>query len=265
MGERAIKNTFIKFGLISIPVKLTTLVRPEEIRFHNLCPTCKSRISYKRWCENCQREVSYSEMLKGFEVSKSYGMVVLTKEQIEAMKRVEDEGIKIVGFVRAEDIPFYLFEKTYNLLPQRDKKGFVLGKEAFLLFKEALKISGLCAVGKMAMRSKTYLVAIRTYQDRLFISLLYYPHRISFPEKVEGEIREEELNLALELIDKLTYLNWNDFYTLENAKDEFREKMLRVLRNPKEIKVKEEVKKFKSLMEELKASVEMVKKKKEVS
>ena len=262
MSERAIKNTFIKFGLISIPVKLTTLQQKEPYSFHNLCPYCKSQIRYKKWCDNCQKEISHKEMLKGYRVSKS-NIIILTQAEINALKQLSDSGIEILGFVDQEEIPFYLIEKTYNLLPQVDRKGKVLGLKAFCLFKEVLKLSNLVAIGKMVMRNKEYLISIRFYQDRLFLSILYYPHRISFGEKYSIELKEQEIKLGLEYISNLktTFLKLR-----EEGKtlDRFLERMRELLMKKVELKVSKPIKEqVEDLKDSLEKSIELVKKKKE--
>jgi len=270
--KKAIKKTTIQFGLVSIPIKLTTLQTQEPISFHNICPYCKSQINYLKWCKNCNKEIKNEEMLKGFKISKSSGMVILTQEQIEKIKQEEDKGIEIIGFVKREEIPFFLYEKTYNVMPYEDKKnGNVMGLNSYLLFREALKLSGYCAIGKMIMKNKSYLVSITEYQDRLLLSVLYYPHRISFDEKVESkEIEQKALDLAVEYINKMSYLNWDTFYTEESLRDGFRDKVLEAIskalsKEREETRVEEEIKEFKDMVSAMVKSIEIADKKKKES
>jgi DNA end-binding protein Ku len=226
MMSRAIKSTYIKFGLINIPIKLTSLTITEK-GFTLVCPE-GHKIRYKRWCDVCNREIQYSELKKAYEISKS-NMVILTKEQLESIKTIEDTGIEIIGFTNRDDIPFYLYEKTYNIIPIYDKK--VDSRKQFVLFREALKLSGLTAIGKMVMRNKSYLVSITAYQDRLFLSLLTYPEKLRVEEKVDFKVSEAELNLAIELIKSLNRINWSEYYNENNVKDEYREKLQQIILN----------------------------------
>jgi DNA end-binding protein Ku len=255
--ERAIKNTQISFGLITIPIKITTLQKDDDIKFSSVCPNCFSVISNKKWCNKCNAEVPYAELLKGF-VKNNTIAKIMTQEQVKAIKMINDCGIKLVGFINDNEIPFYLYYKTYNITPQYDRKQKrEIGVEQYVLFREALKLSGLSAIGKFVMRNKSYLVSIKQYQDKLFLSLLYYPHRINFAEKIEGKVSEEELNLALEFIKKITFLNFGNFYTVENVKDEYREKLMRVISGETVAEQVKEVKEEegKSLTEQLKEMV----------
>jgi DNA end-binding protein Ku len=256
---RAIKSTYIKFGLINIPIKLTTLTLAED-GFMLVCPQ-GHKIKYKRWCDVCNREIQYDELKKAYRISKSH-MVILTKEQIESIKKVEDTGIEIIGFVNREDIPFYLYEKTYNVIPIYEKK--IDARKPFVLFREALKLSGLTAIGKMVLRNKSYLVAITSYQDRLFLSLITYPERLMVEEKIDYKVSEEELNLALELIKSLNRINWNEYYNENNVKDEYREKLKQIILNNLTIPEKTENKimtETSDLQKLLERSIEIMKKK----
>jgi DNA end-binding protein Ku len=258
--SRAIKSTYIKFGLINIPIKLTSLTLSEK-GFTLVCPE-GHRIRYKRWCSECNREIQYSELKKAYEISKS-NLVILTKEQLESIKIIEeDTGIEIIGFTNRDDIPFYLYEKTYNVIPIYDKK--IDSRKQFVLFREALKLSGLTAIGKMVMRNKSYLVAITSYQDRLFLSLLTYPEKLRVEEKVDYKISEAELNLAIELIKNLNRINWSEYYNENNVKDEYREKLQQIILNNLTITEKTENKvvvETSDLQKLLEKSIEIMKKK----
>ena len=257
--SRAIKTTYIKFGLINIPIKLTSLTLTEK-GFTLVCPE-GHRIKYKRWCDICGREIQYNELKKAYEISKSH-LVILTKEQLDSIKTIEDTGIEIIGFTNRDDIPFYLYEKTYNVIPIADKK--VDSRKQFVLFREALKLSGLTAIGKMVMRNKSYLVSITAYQDRLFLSLLTYPEKLRVEEKIDFKVSEAELNLAIELIKNLNRINWSEYYNENNVKDEYREKLQQIILNNLTITEKAENKvvvETSDLQKLLEKSIEIMKKK----
>jgi len=250
--ERAVKRTYIQFGLVSIPIKLTSLKGQEPIHFNNLCPYCKQKISYKKYCVNCNKEIAYREMLKGYYLSKSMGYRVFTQEEIARLKAVEEKGIEIVGFIPDNDIPFYLIDNTYNIVSDSLDKHFVL-------FRKALELSGLTAIGKMIFRSKEYIVVIKAYQNRLFLSTLIYPHRLKLSEKIEAEITETEQNLALQLIEKLK-TTFNDLSYNGFTQDTLLEKFNDLIKC-EAVNVKEEVKEFKDLQNALIESIKKVDKK----
>ena len=256
MSERAIKKTIINFGLVSIGVKLTSLKEQEPLSFHNICPYCKGQINYLKFCKNCNKEIKYNEMLKGYRICKGIGIKVFSKEEIEKLKELEYyKGIEIKAFIPSEDIPFFYIENTYNLLPESE--DFT---KPFVLFLKAIELSGLSAVGKMIMRNKEYIVMVRAYQGRLFLSTLIYPHRIFLPEKrLSNEITEDELDWALKLVERLKS-SFGELHQNGFTKDTVLERFNDLLKG-KIVSIRENVKEFKDLQSALIESVKKVDKK----
>ncbi|MCW1312761.1 MAG: hypothetical protein OH338_05030 [Candidatus Parvarchaeota archaeon] len=243
---KAIKNTYIKFGLTAIPVSITTLQQDYPIRFNNLCPYCKTQIKMKRYCVNCNKELNnYKELLKGYKISKS-NCIILTQNQIENLKKVEDNGIEIKAFIHEDDIKFYYIDKIYNIIPTNYSK-IVL--KPFVLFKEALKLSGLCAIGKFVMRNREYICVIKHFEDRLFLITLIHPHRIELPEKIKEEVSEIELKCALEVIEKLK-TTFNELHHNNFTRDEYYENFSNYLQGKLKT-VEEQTKEFKEMIKEM--------------
>lgn len=251
MSERAIKKTYIKFGLTVIPVSITTLQEKDTIKFNNLCPTCKSPIKEKRYCVNCNKELNnYRELLKGFRISKN-NYIVLTQEQIENLKKIEDTGIEVKAFIPEDTIKFYYIDRIYNLIPT-DYNKMIL--KPFILFREVLKLSGLCAIGKIVMRSKEYICLIKHFENRLFLITLLHPHKISLPTIVEEAVDETELNQALELIEKMK-TTFDELHYKGFTKDEYLQKFSDLIKGKIPTSVSNQVKEFKKMVEEMKKKV----------
>src|SRR5688572_3922532 len=77
---RPIWKGSIAFGLVNIPVALTTAVREEGISFRMLRAKDMSPINFKRVAEADGKEVAYSEIAKGYEYEKDK-FVLVTKEE----------------------------------------------------------------------------------------------------------------------------------------------------------------------------------------
>jgi DNA end-binding protein Ku len=254
---RATKSSILQFGLINIPVKLVSLKQQEPIQFHNVCPDCKERISYKRWCNNCQKEVDYKEMLKGYYISKSTPLQIFTQEEIKAIKEFEKaKGLEVKAFIPTEDIPFYLFDTTYNLIPANEQSI-----KAFVLFRKALELSGLSAVGKFTMKEREHIFLIRAYQGRLFLTILLYPHRARVVDKIDCEVSQEEQNLALELVKRLT-TNFNELHCSGFTKDLTLERFEEALKvkMAKGVKVEEGVERVRAFKDLQSLLIESIKK-----
>jgi DNA end-binding protein Ku len=259
---RAIWSGSISFGLVNLPIKIYTATEPKEIEFHNLCPECHTPLTYKRWCPKCEKEVSWQEIKKGFKISKER-WIVLEKEEIEKLKIPSTKTIDIQEFIDVSQIDPIYFEKAYFVVPEET------GKKAYSLFVEALRLANKAAVGKIVLRDKEYLVVLRPFKKGLVMHILFYLREIRDIEKLpELErlvvVSKEELELAKALISRLT----KEEFDISKFKDEYTEALKQLIKakaEGKEIEVKAEekpVEEAKSLMEALKASVELAKKKK---
>jgi DNA end-binding protein Ku len=257
---RSVWNGSISLGLVNIPVKLYKATKDKVVEFNVLCAKCHSPLEYKRWCPNCKKEVAWEEVVKGYKVSKDK-YIVLTKEELESISLKTIKAIEIIEFVDAGQIDPLFVSKNYYIVPQEG------GEKAYTLFKQVLELTGKVAIGKVVMRNKEYLVAIRPYQKGMLLSILHYKDEIMPMENLEEleklvVVKESELKLAKALIEKLS-----GEFDLEKYSDEYSKALKALIEKKlegKEIEVKEEEKKEEQvdLLEALKASVQLLEKKK---
>ncbi|MGC9132301.1 MAG: Ku protein [Candidatus Micrarchaeia archaeon] len=259
---KAIFSGAISFGLVLIPIKIYTATEPKEIEFHNLCNVCNTPLTYKRWCPKCQREVKWNEMKKGFRISKER-WVIIEKSELEKIKLKSSKTIEIKSFVDSSQLDPLLIQKSYFIVPNEE------GLKAYSLLVESLSLLNKIAIGKITLKNKEYVVAIRAYKQSLLMHTLFYLNEIKDVSKfseLKGlpKVTKEEIELAKVLIDKLS----EEKLDLSKFKDEYSQRLKEIIKakvEGKEIVEKVEKEKeveAKSLMEALKASVESVEKKK---
>ncbi len=258
---KAVWKGSISFGLVNIPVKVYSAISGKGVSFTMLCSRCGTPIKYKRWCPKCEREVPWNEIEKGVKVSKGK-YVTIKKSELERLKLKTTKTIEIVEFVDISQIDPILYQTSYYVVPEET------GVKAYSLFVEALRVSGKVAIGKVVMKNKEYIVALRPYKKGIVMHVLHYLGEVRDIEDLEElrglvTIREEELKLARALIEQLTTKELK----LETFKDSYAEaikKLVKAKLEGKKIEVEreEEAELAKSLMEALKASVESAKKKK---
>jgi DNA end-binding protein Ku len=259
---KAVFSGSITFGLVTIPIKIYTATQPKEVEFHSLCGTCNTPLVYKRWCPNCQKEVKWNEIKKGFRISKEK-WVIVEKSELESIKLKSTKTIEILMFTDPSQLDPLFIQKSYIIVPAEE------GLKAYSLLVEALSLLNKIAIGKVTLKNKEYVVALRAYKEALLMHALYYKNEIKEISKLSElrslpKVTKEEIELARVLIEKLT----KDKLELEQFKDEYSEKLKQLIKAKVEGKqiVEEEAKekevKAKSLMEALKASVEEVEKKK---
>ncbi len=245
----------ITFGLVTIPVKMYTATVTREVKFNLLHAKDGGRIRYKRVCEKCGAEVPSSEIVKGYEISKNE-YVILTDEDFEKIPLKTVKSIEIKQFFDPTELGIIYYSNFYYLAPD---KG---GEKAYYLLKEAMKATQSMAIGKIGMRGREHLVALRAFDGGILLAQLHYIDEIRNPAEIPGwgiqiDISEEELELAKQLV-----MAMKKPLKLEEYKDEYKEALLKLIEAKlagKEITVTEEATAAKSLMDALKASLEAVK------
>jgi DNA end-binding protein Ku len=207
MAMRAIASGTISFGLVSIPVKLYSATESgATISFNLLHKDCGSRLKQQYLCQKDGQVVARDQMVKGYEFAKDQ-YVQFTPEELKELEEKSSEAIEIVEFVPASQIDSLYFDKAYYLGPE---KG---GDKAYRLLARAMTDSGRVALARYAARGKQYLVMLRPSPDhRLVMQQLHYADEVRSAKEVpitDGEVREQELKLAMQLIDQIAHETFN--------------------------------------------------------
>jgi DNA end-binding protein Ku len=219
---RPIWKGFLTFGLVTIPIRLLTAEDPKDVHFRLLHQACGTPIQNKRWCPTHEAIVPYEDTARGFEVSKGR-FVTMTEEDLERVPVETTQSLAIVQFVDLDEIDPIFFEKSYYLAPDEG------GGKAYLLLQQAMRDAGKVAVGKVVIREKEHLVTVRPYREGLVMSTLFYAEEIRRLEEIEelpvaAKVHPNERKMAVQLIEGLTTA-----FRPEEFKDEYREKLLRVI------------------------------------
>lgn len=245
----------ISFGLVSIPVKAYNVAVPKEIKFTLLHSKDGGRIRYKKFCEKCGEEVQDEEITRGFEFSKNE-FVILTDEDLEKVPLKSAKNIEIKQFFEPSELGIIYYSNFYYISPE---KG---AEKAYYLLKRAMEETKLMGIGKIAMRGREGLVALREFDGGILLANLHYIDEVRSPReisgwKVEAEVSEEELELAKKLI-----MAMKKPLKLEEFRNEYKEALMKLIDAKlagKEVIVSKETPTARSLMDALKASLEAVK------
>lgn len=253
---RSLWNGVISFGMVSIPVGLSSATQEKDLRFNQVHAVCGSRIRLQKFCPACERVVESSELVKGYEYSKNH-FAILSDEDFEAVPVPTRHTITVLSFVKQAEVDPVYFDKAYHIEPSE------AGKKPFALLARALQEKGVAALGKIALRNRENLCLVRLSEGGLMLETLHFPDEIKPGSALrldKVELDQREVQMALSLVDLLA-----DDFRPENFRDEYREallarieakvqgKELREAPAPTESKVID-------LMEALRASVEAAKK-----
>jgi DNA end-binding protein Ku len=216
MAARTIWKGSISFGLVNIPVQVFVATQKEEFSSFNQLDEKGHKIKYKKWCPIEEREIPWSEIKKGYEITKN-NYVVLEKEDLENIKLKTTHTIEINEFIDSEDFDPLFIEKNYYIGPdvgitkKKKKNTSPSNSKAYSLFVKILNETNKIAIGKVVLRDKEHLVALRSYQRGLIMHQLKYLDEIKPMDEVEGisngqqpKVEDKELSLGKTLVDNLT-------------------------------------------------------------
>ncbi len=246
---RSMWKGVISFGMVTIPVHMLPATASKDLAFHLLHAKCSTRLKQVRWCPTCKREVEWNDTVRGYEYAKGQ-YVVLTDSDFESIPRPTRHTIELTAFVKLDEIDPIYFEKSYYLDPEP-----AAGK-SYALLVAALEQKQLTAIGRIAIRERERLCALRVADGAIMLETLYYADELrGHADTGHIEVSERELDMALKLIDYLT----EEFHP-EKFKDEYRDAVLGVIEaklNNKEIVQLPEShdEKIINLMDALKASL----------
>jgi DNA end-binding protein Ku len=201
---RPIWSGTITFGLVTVPVKLVTATRSQDVRFNQLEAGTGSRIRYRKVSEATGEEVPNEQIVKGYEISPGQ-YVVVEQEEMDAFAPKATRMIEIEDFVDLHQIDPIYFDSPYYLTPDRG------AAKPYRLLLDAMADLEKVAVGRFVLRGKEHLVAIRPLGDALCIETMRYADEVvpieeleGVPEGAEVEPTKKELEMAHQLIEALT-------------------------------------------------------------
>ncbi len=193
----------LTFGLVNIPVSLASAVRSvEKTSFRQLHKDDLTPIKLERVCPADGEVVPWNEIVKGYEYTKGK-YVVVTPEELAKVKTPSSKAVEMMDFVKSDEIDSRYFDTPYYLLPQ---KG---GEKPYALLREALHNTDMVGIGKLTLRQKEHLVAVRAIGDALVLELMRFeeelvaPEDLRFPSSEEQKVRPQEVAMAEQLIGNL--------------------------------------------------------------
>jgi len=291
----------LRFGLVTIPVRLYPATEPKDVRFH-LTDANGRRVRYRRFVSDeeppettgetpaaretepppsedargqesrrssspgpdagsDEEEIAFEDLMRGYETDDGR-VVVLSRDEVESVRPERSRTIEIEDFVALSDIDPVYFEKSYHVAPQTG------GEKPYALLLRAMGRAGRVGIGRFVLRTKPHLVAIRPTEGVLGLETLFFGDEVRDGREVVWglngiDVSDRELEMAELLIETLK-TEWNP----AAYSDTYREELLRRISEKAPIEAREEAPArgsgghLEELMQALKASVEAAKSKK---
>jgi DNA end-binding protein Ku len=216
----AIWSGAINFGLVTIPVKLFTAVKTDDLSFNLLHAKDEGRIKYERICSVDGKPVPWDEIVKGYEFEKGQ-YVILTDEDFAKVNPEATQSVDILEFVEIDKINPMFFDKPYYLEPTKQ------GRHAYALLREALASSNRVAIARVVIRTKEYIAAVKPINDALVLELMHWADEIVGESTLEipsrEKLPEKEMEMARMLIDTMSVDDFEPEKFTNNYHDEMLE------------------------------------------
>lgn len=233
MASRSVWSGFIRFGLVSVPVKAYTAAASGGggISFNQLHKDCNSRINYKKSCP-IHGEITSDQIVSGYEFSKGQ-YVVIDSDEIDKLRTPNEKAIDVRAFIPPEEIDGrYYTGKNWYILPD----GPAALRPYALLYK-TMDEQNLAAFAQIVTGGKEQLLLLRPVSDVLVGSYISYSEDMKpmdefRDEAPKVEVSPDELKLAKTLTEAMKVKDFD----LADYKDEFTDKVRKLV----EAKVKGE-------------------------
>ena len=194
----------ISFGLVNVPVKMYSATSPKTVRFHQLSSKTGARIRQKRVDPSTDEEVAYEDIVKGYEITPER-YVVIAPEELDALDPKATKTIDIEEFVDLDQIDPIYYDHSYYLAPSAG------GAKAYRLLLDAMKEENKVGIGRLVIRSKQQLCALRPTGEVLALTTMLWGDEVLAPDRIdelesvtEAEPSERELRMAEQLIESLS-------------------------------------------------------------
>ncbi len=205
MASRPVCKGFLRFSLVSVPVKLYTASSSstDKITLNQLHASCHSRIKYQKVCPQ-HGELKADEIVSGFEFDDGK-YVIIDPEEIEKIRPAKEKGINVSAFVAEGAVdPRYFTGRNYHLTPDGP-----IAQKPYALLQRAMADAGRAAICEIVMGAKKTIALVRPLGNNLLtMSLLAYSAELKGMKEFEDEtpkldVTPQELKLATQLIDQM--------------------------------------------------------------
>lgn len=191
----------IKLSLVSFPVELySATAGSTKISFHQIHEPTGKRVRYEKTVPGVDK-VDTAEIMKGYEYEKGE-YVLLDNDEFDAVKLETRKTMALTQFVDYDEVSPLFFEKPYYVAP-----GDRQAEEAFRVIRDALRETRKMGLGKLAIRGREYVAAVRPCGKGMLLETLRFEEEVRHAEGFFGDVTDEAppqelLDVARQLIDR---------------------------------------------------------------
>ncbi|MGW3737240.1 non-homologous end joining protein Ku [Streptomyces sp. NPDC005148] len=191
----------ISFGLVTIPIRVSSATENRSISFHQYHLEDMGRIRTRKICEIDGEALGQEDIGKGYELTKDQTIPV-SDEELDQMPLPTAKAIEIVAFVDRESIDPVRIADSYYL----SADGAVAAKP-YVLLRRALERNAKAAIAKFAWHNRERLGLLSVRDDALILHSMKWPDEVRDPSELAPDsidLNEDEIQRAIELMDSMT-------------------------------------------------------------
>ena len=220
MAARAIWKGVVRFGDVSVPVKLYSAVEDRSVHFRLLHGKDLSPVKQQMVHPGTGDPVPRDEVKRGW-VADDGSVVVLDPEDMEAVEPEASRDVEVTRFLDPAVIDHRWYVRPYYLGPDGDE-------EAYFALARALDASGKEGVARWVMRKKTYHGALRPEGEHLMLVTLRSAEEVvpasALPAPGGRALAKAEVDMARKLLEAL-----HGEFDPEEWRDEYRDRVLELV------------------------------------
>jgi DNA end-binding protein Ku len=221
MASRPIWKGTLQFGLVGFPIEMRPAVRADHVPFRllhaqDLAPVHMERVSADG------DPVPWDEIVKGYELEKG-SFVVMGEEDFRAAALKSSRAFEICDFVQEGEIDPRYFDTPYYLTPGKS------GDKAYAILREALKRAGMVGIGKVMIRQKQHLAALKPVGDALVLETMRFAGELVDPKDYAFPRHQLATDHEVEIAEELVRAMQGEFDP-EKYHDEYRDNLMRIIR-----------------------------------
>ena len=201
LSRRPMWQGQLRLSLVSCPVALYSATsKSSDISFHMLNPETNNRIRMIP-TDPDTGPVERADLVKGYEISKNH-YVIVTPDELDAVKLETTRSIEIERFVDADEIDRLYWNAPYYLVPNGKE-----GVEAYTVIREALAETRRIVLGRVVMHSRERLVALEPRDKGIIVYTLRMADEVivsheAFEDIPAARANKEMIEIARKIIEQ---------------------------------------------------------------
>ncbi len=224
---RTLWSGSLSFGLVNVPVRLTSAARDLDLHFRQLHEKDGAAIEQRRYCSEEEKEVEWEEVGRGYELDDGE-QIVLTDEELASVEPRKTRTISVEAFVDLDDVDPIYFDHPWFLTPKGESEGTL---RAYQLLVDVMESTDRAALGRFVMRTKEYLVLVRPRDGLLALTTLRFHDEVRPTDEIAPGGRKPakgKIEGAIAVIESLS-TEWEP----ERYTDLYRERLQGVIEDKK--------------------------------